>query len=72
VIRRPSLFVGLRLDLNAYGERRDLKPAALAQLFDNLRRYYRRAWHVPAAGVRARLKPASDRPKIAMARSRLW
>jgi tetratricopeptide (TPR) repeat protein len=30
-------------------ECRDLKPAALAPLFENLRRYYRRSWHVPAA-----------------------
>ncbi len=30
-------------------ERRDLRGAALAPLFDNLRRYYRRYWHVPAA-----------------------
>jgi tetratricopeptide (TPR) repeat protein len=33
----------------ALEERRDLKPAALAPLFDNLRRYYRRSWHVPSA-----------------------
>jgi hypothetical protein len=30
-------------------ERRALGAAALAPLFDNLRRYYRRYWHVPAA-----------------------
>ena len=30
-------------------ERRDQKPTALAPLFDNLRRYYRRSWYVPAA-----------------------
>jgi tetratricopeptide (TPR) repeat protein len=30
-------------------ERRHLKAAALAPLFDNLRRYYRRSWHVPSA-----------------------
>jgi len=30
-------------------ERRDQKPAALAPLFDNLRRYYRRSWYDPAA-----------------------
>ncbi len=30
-------------------ERRDQKPAALAPLFDNLRRYYHRSWHVPNA-----------------------
>ncbi len=33
----------------ALEERRDQKPAALAPLFDNLRRYYRRYWYVPAA-----------------------
>ncbi len=30
-------------------ERRDQKAAVLAPLFDNLRRYYRRSWYVPAA-----------------------
>lgn len=33
----------------ALEERRDLDAAALAPLFDNLRLYYRRSWHVPAA-----------------------
>jgi tetratricopeptide (TPR) repeat protein len=33
----------------AIEERRDLDAAALAPLFDNLRRYYRRSWHVPSA-----------------------
>jgi len=33
----------------ALEERRDLKPAALAPLFDNLRRYYRCSWYVPSA-----------------------
>jgi hypothetical protein len=30
-------------------ERRHLKAAALAPVFDNVRRYYRRSWHVPSA-----------------------
>ncbi len=33
----------------ALEERRDLDAAALAPLFDNVRLYYRRSWHVPAA-----------------------
>jgi hypothetical protein len=33
----------------ALEERRDHGAAALAPLFDNLRLYYRRYWHVPAA-----------------------
>lgn len=33
----------------ALEERRDLGAAALAPLFDNLRRYYRRYGHLPAA-----------------------
>jgi hypothetical protein len=33
----------------ALEERRDFDAAALAPLFDNASRYYRRSWHVPAA-----------------------
>ena len=33
----------------ALEERRDLEAPALAPLFDNLRRYYRRSWYVPSA-----------------------
>ena len=33
----------------ALKRRRDLKPAALAPLFDNVGRYYRRVWHDPSA-----------------------
>ena len=33
----------------ALEERRDLEAPALAPLFDNLRRYYRRSWYDPAA-----------------------
>jgi tetratricopeptide (TPR) repeat protein len=47
-LHRSALAAWL-LFQKALEERSDLDAAALAPLFDNLRRYYRRSWHVPAA-----------------------
>ena len=47
-LHRNALSASLAFQ-KALEERRDLEAAALAPLFDNLRRYYRRSWHVPAA-----------------------
>jgi hypothetical protein len=48
ILHRNSLAAWLTFQ-KTLEERRDQKPATLAPLFDNLRRYYRRSWYDPAA-----------------------